>query len=92
MFPAPPTLIWEAAASEFLDGLVDLDIGYLDVQLAVERVIHAGLLDDVSSAVDISGRNVYVHQVPALFPNMSPIFVVTTRTQHGAVHVIFASF
>jgi hypothetical protein len=91
-FNTPPTIRWERAVSDFLDELVDLDIRYIDAQDAVERVILAGLHDEITTGVELDGRTLHVHRVPSLFPNMWDLFIVTTVSQNGQISVIFADF
>jgi hypothetical protein len=46
---APPSIVWERRATGFLDQLVEADIDYINVQIALEHLIDAGLHDEAHS-------------------------------------------
>lgn len=89
---APPAIRWEGQAAEFLDKLVEVDIAYLDAQESVERLIHAGLLDELAIAFEVDNRTVYMHCFPKPSPRLIPLYVFTTRSQSGMIHVLHICF
>lgn len=92
MSTVPAGIIWDGQASRFLDQLVDRDIGYLDVQLAVEALIDAGLHDEVTVTFDVEGRTVHWHRMPPSQPRLRALDVFTSLEQSGAIHVIHIRF
>lgn len=89
---APPGIVWEDQAAQFLDQLVDRDIGYLGVEYAVERLIHAGLHDQVTVRFLVGGLPVFWHRMPPLMPGLRPIDIFTHIEENGLVHVIHMRF
>lgn len=71
---------------------MDVHIGYLDVSEAVERLIHAGLHEEITAAFDLDGFNIHLHRVPPLFPTMRPLHVFTTVTNNGLIDVFHICF
>jgi hypothetical protein len=90
MLPTPPAIVWEDCVSEFLDELVEFDIGYMEVQMAVERVIQHGIYDLVSTQFEFEGLTLRYHRVPPLTPMLSPLAVFTHDETEGRIRVVFA--
>lgn len=85
----PPTIRWETEVSEFLDRLVDVDIRYLDVQMAIERLILQGLWEEVAVPFQFAGRTLHYHRVPRIFPTASfELYVLTTIELSGEITVL----
>jgi hypothetical protein len=91
-FRTPPGLRWDHQASDFLDALVDLHVDYLSVQAAVERLIHAGLHEEITAVFVLDGFNIHLHRVPPLFPEMRPLHVFTTVRTDGLIDVFHICF
>jgi len=79
--------IWEDEASQFIDVLVDLDIRYLALQLAIEAVIRAGIILDYSVPVIIHNRVLFIHRVPEFFREMLPLIVLYSDDNAGNIIV-----
>jgi hypothetical protein len=77
--------VWEEEASRWIDKLVDLDIRYLALQLAIEAVIRAGIILDYSVPIVIRDKVVYVHRVPEFFSGMLPLVVLYTDDGAGTI-------
>ena len=88
----PAGLRWERQASDFIDSLVDRDILYLDVQDAVERLIHAGLHDRVTVTFELDGTTIHWHRMPPLHPGLKMLDIFTTVEQNGLIHVLYIRF
>ena len=83
---SPPTIQWEDQPVEFLDSLIDFDIGYLDAQYSVELFVQQRLIDETSTAFELDGRTVYMHKYPRR--DLVDLFVLWTREAHGLIRVI----
>lgn len=80
--------IWENDVSELLDSLVEMDIRYLAVQRAIERIIEAGIIFDVSQPILIDNEVAYLHRVPIFFDEMIPLIVIFHHDDQGVVTVL----
>lgn len=89
---APAELVWDDQPASFLDRLVDRDVLYLDAELAVEALIHAGLHDEITITFDLAGHTVHWHRMPALHPGLRPLDIFTMVEQSGLIHVIHIRF
>jgi hypothetical protein len=89
---APPGLKWQDQAAFFIDRLVDRDILYLDAQIAIEELIHAGLHDRITASFDLNGITIHWHPMPPIFMGARPLDVFTTIEQDGTVHVLYIRF
>jgi hypothetical protein len=78
----PPSIIWDTQAADFVDGLVDLDIAYLEVQIAIEELLHAGLLDAITVSFDLDGVKIHWHWMPPLGPGMLPLDTFASHQGH----------
>ena len=88
MLPAPPELVWERQASAFIDALIERDIYYLDCQVAIEKLIHAGLHDEITQTFELDEHTIHWHLMPPLFPGAKALDIFTTVEQNGAIRVL----
>lgn len=88
----PSEIIWEHQVSDFIDGLVEHDIDYLDIEMAIERIVHSGLHDMVATQFEFEGQTLYAHLVPSLKPHLKPVWVFSRIEQTGAILILFACF
>jgi hypothetical protein len=86
-FQSPPGLRWDSQASDFLDLLVESNIGYIDVQESIERLVLAGLHEEITVGFEVDGFNIRLHRTPILFPGMRALHVFTTVTANGLIDV-----
>jgi len=89
---APGGFIWEHRASLFLDRLVDEDILYMDVQIALETLIRAGLHDQITVSFEFDDRTIHWHWMPPLSPVLAPLDVLTVIEQSGAIRVLIIRY
>ena len=89
---APAGIVWDNQAALFLDLLVDRDIGYLDVEMAVEALIHAGLHDEITVTFDLDGRTIHWHRMPPPMLGLHGLDIFTNVEQSGLIHVIHMRF
>lgn len=89
---APAGIAWEDRAAQFLDSLVDSNIDYMDVQVAIETLIHAGLHDEITVTFDLDGRTIHWHWMPALACGLSALDILTTVEQSGLIRVLIVRF
>ena len=89
---APAGIAWEDRASRFLDSLVDSNIDYMDAQIAIETLIHAGLHDEITVTFDLDGRTIHWHWMPPLTRGLSSLDVLTTVEQTGLIRVLIVRF
>jgi hypothetical protein len=80
--------IWEDEVSEAIDRLVGLDVRYLAVQRAIERVIETGIILEYSVPIVIDDEVVYVHRVPEFFVGMIPLVVLYIHDENDVVSVL----
>ncbi len=87
---APSGIRWEDQGAECLDALVDYDIGYLDVQHAVEVFVQHRLLDKMSTSFELDSHTVYLHRYPR--QDLKDLYVFWTREDDliRMIHVCFA--
>jgi len=89
--PGPPETRWEHPVSEFIDHLVESDIQYIDIQLAVELLVQHGHGDKIAIPIGVvEGETVYWHPLPSMFPGMRKIHIFWTKDDDGGVTVIHA--
>jgi hypothetical protein len=80
--------IWENDVSDFIDTLVEMDIRYLAVQRAIERVIEVGIILEYSQPILVDNDVVYLHHVPVFFREMIPLIVIFHYDEKGIVTVL----
>ena len=80
--------IWEDEVSEAIDRLVGLDVRYLAVQRAIERVIETGIVLEYSVPIVVDDEVVYVHRVPDFFVGMIPLVVLYLHDDTDIVTVL----
>jgi hypothetical protein len=70
------TVAWEKSAADFVDRLVESDVRYVNLQAAIEHILHA-CADDLALVSDmflVDGEPFYAHRFPSFFPEMPTIW------------------
>jgi hypothetical protein len=89
---APSTIQWDDGPADFLDRLIDFDILYLDVELAVEQLIHTGIYDEISLGFYLDDAQVHWHRMPPLAPGLRALDIFTTVDANGLIRVFHIRF
>jgi hypothetical protein len=90
---APGEVRWDNQAAEFVDFLIENDLRYVNLQEAIEQLIHSGLKHAIAVPFAvIANEVVYWHPVPKLFPDMRQIHIFWTEDADGGLTVLEAAF
>lgn len=89
----PNTIRWEKQATEFLDSLTEIDLDYIDVSEAIERIVQSGHWNAETNLTFVhNGHPFLFHRVPPNSPRLKPLDVFSYQEDNGLIVIEIVTF